>query len=463
MKVKIRVLITLLFLCVLLTAGYFMLAAYYGKGFGMNTWINGVYCTGKTVEEVNSELLSQMKAPNVVMVKGKGEEAAISLEGIGLTFDYTESLRTYQKQKNPLMWGKNLMWAESQTLIPEMKFNQELLRQEWVALPFVKAEAEEEKILEIRLTQEGYQLVNQLEARLNEEKGYLCLVQALEQGTYQVDLQENGCYEDIPMTQTQKETLAFWDKLQDFQECRVIYDLGYEMIPIDSSITWRFMEQTENGMPATDEKGEIVFREEGIAEFINTLAEEYNTYGKPHEFESTRGDVITVEGGTYGRKLDVKEETAYLKEAFLAGKEEIHSPAHEKEAFCKDKNDIGDTYIEIDMTEQKMYYYQEGECLIETEVVTGNTGRRMGTPEGVNFVYHKQKNRILRGPDYASPVSFWMPVKGNIGIHDAKWRSKFGGEIYKTGGSHGCINTPYEDMKELYELVEVGTPVIMFY
>ena len=114
------------------------------------------------------------------------------------------------------------------------------------------------------------------------------------------------------------------------------------------------------------------------------------------------------------------------------------------------------------MTDQKLYYYEEGVCLLATDIVTGNTGRRMGTPEGVNYVYSKQKNRVLRGPGYAAPVSFWMPVKGNIGIHDATWRSEFGGEIYKTNGSHGCINIPYDKMVELYEMVEVGTPVIMF-
>ena len=87
----------------------------------------------------------------------------------------------------------------------------------------------------------------------------------------------------------------------------------------------------------------------------------------------------------------------------------------------------------------------------------------MGTPEGTCYVYGKQKNRILRGENYASFVNFWVPVRGNIGIHDAPWRSEYGGEIYKTNGSHGCINTPYEEMEKIYEKVEIGTPVVMFY
>ena len=60
-------------------------------------------------------------------------------------------------------------------------------------------------------------------------------------------------------------------------------------------------------------------------------------------------------------------------------------------------------------------------------------------------------------------MKFWMPVKGAIGLHDADWRSEFGGDIYKTDGSHGCVNLPPEVAKELYDSVEIGTPVVMFY
>ena len=141
----------------------------------------------------------------------------------------------------------------------------------------------------------------------------------------------------------------------------------------------------------------------------------------------------------------------------------VHKPAYLQEGFCRGLDDIGDTYIEVDMGQQRMYYYQNGECLVSVDVVTGNARRRWNTPEGINFVYAKQRNRILRGADYATPVKYWMPVVGNVGIHDADWRRDFGGEIYLTNGSHGCINTPPDVMSELYELVEKGTPVVMFY
>ncbi|MBR5766382.1 MAG: L,D-transpeptidase, partial [Lachnospiraceae bacterium] len=100
---------------------------------------------------------------------------------------------------------------------------------------------------------------------------------------------------------------------------------------------------------------------------------------------------------------------------------------------------------------------------LKTDVVTGNLRRGNGTPEKLCYVYFKQKNRTLRGANYATFVYYWMAVTGHIGIHDATWRSKFGGEIYKTDGSHGCINIPKNMAAQLYDIVEVGTPCVLYY
>ena len=44
--------------------------------------------------------------------------------------------------------------------------------------------------------------------------------------------------------------------------------------------------------------------------------------------------------------------------------------------------------------------------------------------------------------------------------HDADWRSSFGGEIYKTNGSHGCINLPPAKAAVLYDHVYKNMPII---
>jgi lipoprotein-anchoring transpeptidase ErfK/SrfK len=100
---------------------------------------------------------------------------------------------------------------------------------------------------------------------------------------------------------------------------------------------------------------------------------------------------------------------------------------------------------------------------VEGDVVTGNVSLNDATPVGIYRLKYKEKNATLKGEGYSSPVSFWMPFNGGIGIHDANWRSVFGGEIYKTNGSHGCINSPYNLAQTIFDNINAGTPVVCYY
>lgn len=446
--------------------GYLLLVFYYRQGFRLNTWINGVYCTGKTVEEVNGELLSVSKAPVIAITDDEEHTYTLDLSEADYTSDFRQPLEQYLKEQNPFLWLDGIMVHSRHVLAPAVTLDEASLQSLWDELPFVKKELKREKTLEIRLTDEGYVLYDGLKGRLDSQKAYRELISAIEDRKTSISLMETECYYDMELSGEQKKLLMLWEKIADFQDCGIIYDMGAERIPLDASIMSDFLVAQEN-LPVLDEAGNLVIDEARVKDFVKELASKYDTYGKERSFQSTRGDIITVKGGTYGTKLNQKAEVKYLLERAASQNEaegnEIHVPEYEKQGFCRGSEDIGTTYIEIDMTEQKMYYYEEGELLLETEVVTGNTGRKMGTPEGVNYVYNKQRDRVLRGPGYASFVKYWMPVNGGIGIHDAGWRRKFGGEIYKNNGSHGCINTPTDIMTELYDMVEIGTPVVMFY
>ncbi|MCR5527015.1 MAG: L,D-transpeptidase [Lachnospiraceae bacterium] len=119
------------------------------------------------------------------------------------------------------------------------------------------------------------------------------------------------------------------------------------------------------------------------------------------------------------------------------------------------------TYIDINITTQLLAYFQNGQCVYLTSIVTGNPNKGNSTPKGVFTIQYKQRNRVLRGEDYESPVSYWMRFTGNVGIHDANWRSSFGDSIYLTNGSHGCVNVPPANMPYLYENCPVGTVVVV--
>lgn len=456
-------------LCIILVSlmgTYIGLAIYYHNAFPYGTWINGVYCTGRSIQDVNDELRQGFVYGGLTVYDREGKSYFISANEIDYQFDFVKALEVYQKQQNAWMWVDSLFQGERTELEPIVSYDREKLEQILNRIPFLLTENEQsEKTREVAIirTNHGYELLNERTDILWGDEAKRVINTAIEQSRGEVSLAVEGCYHDLALTAQMQDTIRLWEQVEDFQQCGIVYQMGEEQVPVDASVVCDWLELEEDGSFALDEAGRIKMREDAIREFIDTLADQYDTVGASRQFRATRGDLVTVEGGIYGNKIDRDAETAYLTDAFMSHRQEIREPEYIQTAWVQGSNDIGDTYVEVDMGEQMMYYYVEGVQQIATPIVTGNTSRRMGTPSGVNYVYLKQTDRILRGPGYASHVDFWLPVKGNIGIHDASWRSKYGGTIYQTNGSHGCINTPRDAMVQLYESVEVGTPVVMFY
>lgn len=442
---------------------YIGLVFYYRNAFEYGTWINHIYCTGKNIEEVNQELTGQFQYDGITIYDKEQNPCRISADDIGYRYDFAEALEAYLGRQNSWLWVESLWKIREAEISPVISYNEAAFDQCFERMPFLVEKEDEDRELAIIRTEQGYELLDERSSVLDEEKARQVVADALVNGESAVSLLDAGCYYDMELTPKMQDTLHQWELVKNFQDCHIVYQMGEDLIPVDASVVCDWILLNEDGSFALDDSGALQLRENAITDFVAELAAQYDTVGCARQFQTTNKGLITIEGGIYGNKLDQEAETAYLTEAFFSKKEEVHTPAYLQTAMKQGKDDIGDTYVEIDMGEQMMYYYLNGELQIETPVVTGNTSRRMGTPSGVNYVYLKQQDRILRGEGYASHVNFWMPVKGNIGIHDASWRSKYGGTIYQTNGSHGCINTPYNAMVQMYEMVEVGTPVVMYY
>ena len=196
---------------------------------------------------------------------------------------------------------------------------------------------------------------------------------------------------------------------------------------------------------------------------VKQLASKYNTFGRKRSFKTSSGDTIEIGGGDYGWVVSKKKEKAQLLSDLEGGKPVEREPVYEQTALYRGADDIGNTYIEIDYTKQHMWYYKDGALQMESDFVSGNLARQNGSVDGVYKIVYKQRNATLVGEGYSSPVSYFMPFAYNIGIHDASWRDTFGGTIYKTSGSHGCINVPPAFAEQLFNAVDKGTPVVAYY
>lgn len=461
MKKLLRIPILIL-LCGMLIflGGALALALYYRNHFPVNTWINGVYCTGKSLEQVNAELVEQTEIPVLVIEEAGGERWEVDLTAADIGVDYKPALRGYLSENASYLWMSNLKTPVSATL-EEFRYswNREKLEELFYNLAFVRMAQLRAEGVKVQLTEGGYSLYDGNTGCLDTEKAFRYLESCLAEGEFYVKLSRGGCYETVEDTPVDKEQRLLWRQLEELFACNLVYDMGAEQIPLTPDIL--------SGFLSID--GDVIsLKQEGIDRWVEQLAAQYDTVETTRDFQTTRGDTVQVTYVEYGTKLDTKAEIKWLTENFWENRQVrmepvYHIPKYSQEGYARGLDDIGGTYVEVDMTEQHMYCYVDGVLVLDTDVVTGNTGKRMGTPEGINYIYFKQKNRVLRGGDVPTPVKYWMAVIGGVGLHDAYWRSSFGGEIYKTNGSHGCINIPKDVMPEVYELYEVGTPVVMFY
>lgn len=155
-----------------------------------------------------------------------------------------------------------------------------------------------------------------------------------------------------------------------------------------------------------------------------------------------------------------------LKKLLKNKKSKTLEPVYRNIAAQHGEDDIGDTYIEISIKRQHVWFYKNGKLKLDSKVVTGKLTKDRRTTVGVHRIYGKQRDRYLGTmavQGYRSFVHYWMPFNWDgQGLHDATWRNKFGGNIYKTGGSHGCVNLPYDFAGKLYDAISIGTPVVVY-
>ena len=217
----------------------------------------------------------------------------------------------------------------------------------------------------------------------------------------------------------------------------------------------------------TDEGEKISY--EKARELIRQMAIETDTFESTRMFVNSYGNEIELEGGIYGWLMDVDETTEEFI-GFVENRESIETtPFYTQEAMHREKDDIGNTYVEIDTYGQWMWIYVDGEIIDQGPTVTGQPNLDARTPTGVNYIRNKERDRYLKGispetgREYDSLVNFWFPINWNdIGIHNSTWRDEFGGDIYTYNGSYGCINVTDHLAQTIFDSVPYGAPVITY-
>lgn len=284
--------------------------------------------------------------------------------------------------------------------------------------------------------------------------------EAVASGSASVNLEDSGCYLNVSITAQDEQLKNLCDTMNQCKDMVITYVFGDSSEQLSGALICSWITGSEGG--------QIGVNRDAAAAYIQTLADKYNTAGTARTFHTASGRDVSV-SGAYGWKLDVAAETDALIGMIRTAQTQSREPQYSVKAASRAPSDWGSTYVEIDLSGQHVYMFRDGVLAWDAPCVTGNVSKGHTTPEGIYSLAYKQKDRVLRGAkradgsyEYESPVDYWMPFNGGIGLHDANWRGKFGGTIYKKSGSHGCINLPPSKAKALYDLVYPGIPVICY-
>ena len=207
--------------------------------------------------------------------------------------------------------------------------------------------------------------------------------------------------------------------------------------------------------------GTVTADEDAVRALVDSWAEAYDIPYTKYRFNSEVDGYVPIQFLDVSYEMDrealTKEICARLRTLDAGEIEPAIVCYRNGEPF-----EIKDTYIEVDITNQKMTFYKDGERIVFTDVVTGLPDGHP-TITGLYYTYYKTTDIWLDGPDYHVFVKYWVSITDLYGLHDASWRSNFGGDIYLYGGSHGCVNTPEEAMKTIYDNVTDGIPIISYH
>lgn len=237
--------------------------------------------------------------------------------------------------------------------------------------------------------------------------------------------------------------------------------LTYTFTPETTTFTHEIPADVLRSFISIDEDGFTpVIHQENLELYATELSEQYFKEGNSGKFVTTDGGTVNLTVEYSGSYVDIAALVADMAESIREGRNETR-PAPYLNNGCWDKP-YGGNYIEVDLSDQHLWFYKDGTCIVSTPLVSGNVSLGTCTPTGVFSLRQRVTDTYLVGEDYCSYVNFWMPFVGGYGLHDATWRWVFGGNIYLYGGSHGCVNLPYDAAAEIFNNSTVGTKVILY-
>ena len=433
---------------------------FYQNHFFFGTKISGVNASNKTVEEVEKSIEKDAKDYSLTLKEREGQSETIKAKDINLRYSNNNPVQTAMNKQNPFKWPLAVFGINDDELPTVYEYDEAKLNKTIQNLNAVSSMVNAENAHPVysngQIIIKGMIQGNEVDPKALTSE----IKKSIAKGDETLDLEANKIYKNPAYGEDAQEVEAAKKVMEGYLQSEITYTIGEAKEVLDKEDFGPWL--------MTDESMNVYIDQAQAADWIHqNLGGKYDTAWGEHDFKNSAGQQMKVEGGNYGWEIDEATELNQLMTIIPSGQKNTHEPAWAQTALAGKGThaDIGNTYIEISLGSQHMWCYKDGKLVIDTDVVTGDVNLGRGTPAGVFYIYSMQENATLVGEDYRTPVAYWMPFNGGVGIHDSTWRgaSEYGGTTYMGNGSHGCVNTPLDVVAVIFQNADVGEPVVVYY
>ena len=510
-KIAITLILALIFLTAAIYAAGFL---YFKDRFLPGTMLNGYDVSFRTAAQAEEILGREVQAYVLEIDTMNNGVESITAEEAGLHYASDGSVGELLEEQNRQFWYLSLMQTRKLSTGREIRLSEELLGQAVDSLRCMDPQNVVQPVnASLQDTGNGYVVTPEVEGNaLYRDKVLELIRTAMLQREPVVNLEESGCYKKPLLYRDDEVLIENCSMMNRIQDVVITYDFARTSETVDKSVFQDWIKVDSEGLYGFDKKK--------VTAFVQSLAEKYDTVGKERTFRTYDGRHITTSGGNYGWTIGVEQETAALIQDIENGVSRVKEPVYTSKALSRDENDIGNTYIEVDLTHQYMVYYRDGNVIAETPVVTGTRYfREFATPVGCFKVLEEQSPALIfENGEYAevaynlpfysreisaeeyrkmveeedalqssgsvfsdeellSSVEVPDPVRPNLfdasalqgdsvlleySLHDASWRQDWASDAYELEGTTGSVDVPPSWMERLCEFVTVDTAVVVY-
>ncbi|MFR7589873.1 MAG: L,D-transpeptidase family protein [Longibaculum sp.] len=452
---------------VFIIAVYVIGCFYYHNKFMPNTSINHIQVSHLTKQEASDKIAQKIDGHNLTLTFIDQQKESINQKDSGMTFNKDNDIQKELKKQNYFLWfthwfSKNEITIHNLFQIDENQFNETISSLQHLENQVAPVDAK------VEYKDEQFTITPEITGTtIQQEKLKEAIIDAFNLGKTQLNVEDAKVYQKPQITSQDKGLNQLLKAANQYCNASITYKTTKDDVTLDGKtlMTWLSIDESGNYYKDDEE-----FQKQAT-QFVKDLSQKINIIGKAKTFTGANGRRLTVSGGNYGYKLNQEKEVEGLLKDIADGKKGIRTPVTTGIQASYENGGLGNTFVEIDMTKQHFWMHKNGKIVLESDIVTGlPSDPNRKTPAGTYYIYFMQRNRVLRGqiqadgkPEYETPVAYWMAFNRGIGLHDATWQSKFGGNVYYSRGSHGCINLPLNIAAALYDMVKVNTPVVCYY